>query len=41
MRDIRRLRAEGLYLRELAEMFGVRIYTIELIVKRRSWKHVA
>lgn len=38
--EIRRLRANGMLLRELATMFSVRIETIQDIAARRTWKHI-
>jgi hypothetical protein len=41
VREIRRLRQEGMRPRRLAKRFGVSKTTILLIVSRRQWKHVA
>lgn len=41
VQDIRRLRAEGRLLREIADQFGVTMAAISAIVNRKNWKHVA
>lgn len=40
VREIRKMRANGATLRECGERFGVSLYLIHDVVKRRSWKHV-
>jgi hypothetical protein len=40
VREIRKLRSQGLRLKQIGEMFGVRESTISLIVNRRTWPHV-
>jgi hypothetical protein len=40
VREIRRLRAEGMILKDLGARFGVHLSTIHLIVKGKHWGHV-
>ena len=40
VREIRKLRKEGWYEREVAERFGVNEYTVYSICSRRTWRHV-
>lgn len=41
VRQMRRDREAGVYLKDLAERYGVNIRTVSDVVKRRTWRHVA
>jgi len=41
VREIRRLRREGLPLLEIAARFGVSDVAVSYVCKRKTWKHVA
>jgi hypothetical protein len=40
VREIRRLRTNGMYLRDIAPQFGIDLCTISRICRRATWKHV-
>lgn len=39
--EVRALRAQGLYLRQIAALYGVHLATIHLVATGRTWRHVA
>jgi hypothetical protein len=40
VREMRRLRSDGMILKDIAAKFGIHLSTVHLVVTRKSWSHV-